>query len=141
MIVRCVLLVSLGIGASACGSSSPRVSSTVDAKLETQVVLDGGTDRRATLLCDGGAATGTGYLVAEADARAACAAVLREENHKLLVEGPAADRVCTEIYGGPQKATVTGEIRGARVNATITRTNGCGIADWEALVPLLGKPE
>lgn len=37
---------------------------------------------------------------------------------------------CTEIYGGPQQALVTGRLRGYPVRATFNRTNGCEIARW-----------
>jgi hypothetical protein len=49
-------------------------------------------------------------------------------------EPTAADQPCTEIYGGPGKATVTGTLDGAAVNATFSRSNGCEIARWEKLV-------
>src|SRR5919198_4610550 len=41
------------------------------------------------------------------------------------------DAVCTEIYGGPQTALVTGRLRGSRVGARFNRRNGCEIARWE----------
>ena len=40
------------------------------------------------------------------------------------------DVVCTEIYGGPQKAFVTGRLRGHRVRASFDRHDGCEIARW-----------
>lgn len=48
------------------------------------------------------------------------------------------DAVCTEIYGGPQTAHVEGTVDGRPVDADFSRTNGCEIARWEALQPLLG---
>jgi|SRR3990170_699035 len=50
------------------------------------------------------------------------------------------DIVCTEIYGGPQKARVVGTVAGARVWATFTRTNGCEIARWARISPWLVPP-
>src|SRR5262245_1142702 len=41
---------------------------------------------------------------------------------KLFAPVPASS-VCTEIYGGPQKARVVGTVRGQPVLATFTRTN------------------
>ena len=41
------------------------------------------------------------------------------------------DAVCTEIYGGPQTALVTGRLRGSRVRAHFDRHDGCEIARWE----------
>lgn len=47
------------------------------------------------------------------------------------------DAVCTEIYGGPQVARVVGAVKGVRVWASLSRTNGCQIARWERLSPWL----
>jgi hypothetical protein len=43
---------------------------------------------------------------------------------------------CTMIFGGPQKATITGTLDGQPVNASFERSNGCEIARWENLVKL-----
>jgi hypothetical protein len=40
------------------------------------------------------------------------------------------DAVCTQIYGGPQTARVTGRFRGRIVWVRFTRRNGCEIARW-----------
>jgi hypothetical protein len=37
---------------------------------------------------------------------------------------------CTDLYGGPQQALVTGRLRGYSVRAGFSRTNGCEIARW-----------
>jgi hypothetical protein len=42
-------------------------------------------------------------------------------------------QVCTQIYGGPQQARVTGTLGGRRVSARFRRTNGCEIARWNRL--------
>lgn len=67
--------------------------------------------------------------------RAAC--------RRLARDGPAlfapvpGNAVCTEIYGGPQKARVVGTLGGRRIWATFTRQNGCHIARWDRLSPWL----
>ena len=48
--------------------------------------------------------------------------------------------VCTEIYGGPQKARVIGAVGGRRIWATFTRENGCHIDRWNRLSPWLLPP-
>jgi len=48
--------------------------------------------------------------------------------------------VCTQIYGGPQKARIVGTVAGKRVWATFTRANGCHIERWNRLVPWLLPP-
>ena len=38
---------------------------------------------------------------------------------------------CTQLYGGPQTARVTGTFRGRSVWARFARRNGCEIARWQ----------
>ena len=47
------------------------------------------------------------------------------------------DAVCTLQYGGPQTATIEGTLRGEPVDARFSRENGCEIARWRAVEPLL----
>jgi len=44
---------------------------------------------------------------------------------------------CTQIYGGPEEAFVRGRFRGRRVWANFDLRNGCEIARWKRLRPLL----
>jgi hypothetical protein len=37
---------------------------------------------------------------------------------------------CTQIYGGPQEALVSGRFRGESVRSRFSRKNGCEIARW-----------
>lgn len=46
---------------------------------------------------------------------------------------------CLQIYGGPQTATIEGRWRGAPVRATYRRTDGCEIARWDGVAPVLGS--
>lgn len=48
---------------------------------------------------------------------------------------------CTQQYGGPEKAHMTGTLEGRRVDVTVARSNGCGIADYEALFAALGREQ
>ncbi|MEU6807141.1 SSI family serine proteinase inhibitor, partial [Streptomyces neyagawaensis] len=45
--------------------------------------------------------------------------------------------VCTMMYGGPATAHVTGTWAGRPIDARYDRGNGCEIARWDALVPVL----
>lgn len=75
---------------------------------------------------------------AEIDASAACEALDDAAVVERLVDGPPDDQVCTEIYGGADVAGITGSVSGQDVDATVDRTNGCGIADWDDLLdPIL----
>ena len=50
---------------------------------------------------------------------------------------PAA--ACTQQYGGPERAQVSGTFDGKPVDVVITREDGCGIADYEALFAAFGR--
>jgi hypothetical protein len=65
----------------------------------------------------------------------ALAAVKAEE-----LEPTPGDVACTELYGGPQTATVTGRLRGREIDARFSRVNGCEIARWQAATAILGRP-
>ncbi|WP_225805595.1 SSI family serine proteinase inhibitor [Streptomyces sp. NK15101] len=47
------------------------------------------------------------------------------------------DQMCTQMYGGPALAHVTGVWRGREVDARFSRANGCEIDRWKNLEPLL----
>lgn len=68
------------------------------------------------------------------DPEAACEALAELDDPFAPVR---SDAVCTEIYGGPQTATVAGTWNGDPVIANFSRTNGCEIARWDAHVQLL----
>lgn len=87
-----------------------------------------------TLVCqDGVPAAESKHPTAEA----ACTAL---KNKPALLNPPArsTDRACTQQYGGPQRATVTGIVDGTPVEATFARTDGCEIAAWNAAADVLG---
>jgi hypothetical protein len=54
-----------------------------------------------------------------------------------LAPVPAAT-ACTQIYGGPGVARVSGELRGRRVDARFELSNGCEIERWDRNRVLLG---
>lgn len=65
----------------------------------------------------------------------ACAR-LAEGGAKLVAPVPES-AVCTEIWGGPQRARVVGTIAGKSVWSTFSRVNGCHISRWDRLAPWL----
>ena len=68
---------------------------------------------------------------------AACAA-LKNNAALLSPDTKGTAQACTEQYGGPQQATVTGIVDQTPVDATFARTNGCGIGAWDAAQDVLG---
>jgi hypothetical protein len=103
---------------------------------ELTVELDRGDGTAAetyTLTCaDDGGAGGD-----HPDAAAACALLLGAEDPFAPLP---SDLACTEQYGGPQTARVRGIWRGEPVDLELSRVDGCRIAQWDALEPLLPGP-
>lgn len=91
----------------------------------------------ATLRC-GTSASATGFL--SKTPGSACALVHRGTLQKVTAK-QRTKRACTAVSGGPQRAHITGTINGHHVDLTVTRADGCGTSDWQALAPLLGNPE
>lgn len=117
-----------------CGSEDEEPAATTEAT-PGQVVLDirfddgeGGV-RRASLRCARGEPEATGYLD-EADPAGLCRSALALGS---LFTEQSPERVCTQIFGGPRTARVTGTLEGAEVNRSFSRQNGCRIAEWDRL--------
>ena len=93
---------------------------------------DEGVSFTYTITCLGDTATVTGDV--DLDEMAACLALAEPAVQTRLVEGAPADQVCTEQYGGPDVAVITGTLDEQPVDTTVDRTNGCGISDWDDLL-------
>jgi hypothetical protein len=50
------------------------------------------------------------------------------------------DAVCTQQYGGPETAHVRGRWGGEPVDLQLSRVDGCRLAQWDSLVPLVPAP-
>lgn len=129
-------------GPSGAAPTSPgptAAAPTAVAEVDLTINLTGApgaTPRQFRLVADGSApAAGTTLP----DPAAALAAV-KQYGAELLLKFPDPNRICTDQYGGPEVAVVTGWLDGKAVNATFKRTNGCEIASWQALAPLFGAP-
>ena len=113
---------------SACGGggAEPRSPAT---DLRVVIWPDGraGDAFRATLVCDPSGGD-------HPDPAAACRALAGRRD---ALEPVPPDAICTQIYGGPEEAEVTGTLEGRRVRASFNKRNGCEIARWQRLAPLL----
>jgi hypothetical protein len=47
--------------------------------------------------------------------------------------------LCAQVYGGPATASIDGTLDGNRVDARLAQTDGCRIAQWNALSEVLGS--
>ncbi|MBG6217884.1 hypothetical protein IWX75_002352 [Arthrobacter sp. CAN_A6] len=51
---------------------------------------------------------------------------------------PNTNVVCTQQYGGPQTASISGTVNGTQVRARFALTDGCEILRWNAVRGILG---
>jgi hypothetical protein len=111
-------------GCGGAGEERAATASTATTDLTVRVTRAGGGPRELALHC---------RPAGRCDER-------RLDRLRSALDG-AADRtrVCTEIYGGPERAHVTGVLRGRAVDVVVTRSDGCGIADYDALFAALGR--
>ena len=108
-------------------SAVPTASPSAESRL---AVLHRDGDKASTWQLTCSPAGGT-----HPDPQSACQAI--EKNDGAAFKPVDPDTMCTEVYGGPGTATITGTWRGQEVNSRLNLTNGCEIARWEALVGLL----
>jgi hypothetical protein len=104
----------------------------------------GGGDNLATLVIrvddDGDGPNAPRELKLDCDAptdSAACGAAAGTSAADLAPT--EAGTACTQLYGGPETASIKGTIRGEEVDATFSRRDGCEIARWERVAPLLDE--
>lgn len=69
---------------------------------------------------------------------AAALDAVRRHGEAVFFPKPGPPPLCTQQYGGPQTAVVTGTYLGREVNCRFSRTDGCEIARWRSMAPLLG---
>jgi hypothetical protein len=93
-------------------------------------------ERVAHLRCRGDTARADGFL-RSAGAGAACRRARAIAT--FLASRPSSKRVCTDVYGGRQRARITGTIGARHIDRRLKRTNGCEIGDWQHAVPLVPR--
>jgi hypothetical protein len=141
------VLLFFALFAAACGSSGVSNSGGTDstdpgdllgagpypvATLDITITHPDTGDLSYTISCLGDTATLLGDAAISAEQ--ACTALAGADVSARLIDGAPADQICTEIYGGPDLATIVGTHDGDTVNTTVDRSNGCGIDDWERLL-------
>ena len=113
---------------ASCGGGSQDVAAPAVTALVVEV-RDGSARPvdRLSLSCDrpGGS---------HPDPARACAGLARERQP---FAAPPPDAACTQVYGGPQTATVRGTYRGEPVTLHLSRADGCRTAQWDRLGALL----
>ena len=120
------VLVAAGCG-SGTGGGDAAAPPTTQPRYDLTITYwpngEDGPSSTATLTCDPNGGT-------HPDADKACAAL---DAHPEALHPVPTDMACTQIYGGDQVATIEGD--GTR--AMFNRSDGCQIARWDALAPVL----
>ena len=136
--MRFLLLAPVVLTVAACGGSGqgPTDSASSPGAAERTLVVEfsagnGTPTERYSLVC-GDEAGGD-----HPEPAAACARVLRMDDP---FAPPPTDLICTEQYGGPETARITGRWEGEEVDVALSRVDGCAIARWDAFVPLVPEP-
>lgn len=128
-----VLLAVAGCSSDGGDDGSPRPLPSADQTTDlTVVVSDGkGNQETFTVTCD--PAGGSHPRPESACEFLELAAKWGEDPFAPVPD----DAVCTQIYGGPETATVTGVWLGRDIDASFSRDNGCEIDRWDNAVALL----
>ena len=124
-------LIAVALLGCACGSDEPSPASSGNSDLaDLTVTVDRDGDKgtppeKIQLTCK---------APTDSDACGAAAGV------SAAALAPTPDgTACTQIYGGPETATIKGTIRGDAVNASFSRQDGCEIERWARVDPLLAQ--
>ena len=145
LFVLAAVLVLVGCGADDDGGpaapgtpdatgSDPAAGGISQAENDLQIEVDPGDGSAPltwTLTC-------VGFVEgSHPQAQAAC-------DHLAGLERPfaplPADVVCSQEYGGPETAHVVGRWGGEPVELDLSRVDGCRIAQWNSLVPVVPAP-
>ena len=114
------------------------VAATAPAPVTLTVLYSdaSGVEHVAHLRCRADSARADGFL---RTAGAATACRRARSIAVFLATRPSSKRICTQVYGGRQRARITGTIRARRIDRRLKRTNGCEIGDWQHAVPLVPR--
>jgi hypothetical protein len=119
-------------------SAAPLTAGPGQGNAELAIMVkpsESGTPANFTLVCQNGVPAAESQ---HPNAGAACTAL--KGNAAILSPAPrAADQICTQQYGGPQQATVSGVVDGKPVEAAFSLRDGCDIAAWNAAKDVLGS--
>lgn len=129
----CLAAGILGIILASC--AAPHAANEPQTRLEITIRADGTEiSEQYTLECAGEQAADSSTLP-----NAAEACLLLEQEPSRITQTVDPDATCTAIYGGPQRAEVSGILHGDSVDLSFSRHNGCAIQHWDSAAFLLGN--
>ena len=141
-----VLILTFGCADEIAETSGPTPGNTMPITPSEQATPTPSGDTDLTIVInDGSSSTVTWRLTCNPpggthpDPKAACRAL--EANGAVALPPVPKDKACTQIYGGPETASITGTWQGQPVMSRFARNDGCQISRWkllEGLLPLGG---
>ncbi len=137
MIVSALVATAGFVLAAGSGAPEPADGAQPEVRLEIRYDTGGDVKKTATLTCRGSRGRATGYLRKRSERRLCRAA--RELQGFLAT--PPQHEMCTEQWGGPDRARITGRIGRNVIDRRLARNDGCEIGDWDTAQPLLPKPK
>jgi hypothetical protein len=117
---------------SSAPSATPSGSSAEPADTDLTIVINDGSGSTKTWRLTCNPAGGT-----HPDPQAACQAL--EANGAAALPPVPKDKACTQIYGGPETATISGTWNGQTVMSIFARNDGCQISRWKLMAGLLPR--
>ena len=133
--MRVAVLIAALVAAVGCGAGS---SATIATGSQTSLAITVWSEGRA----EGAPARYTLRCAPASGTVAKPAATCRKLTAMTNPFAPTPrDTVCTDQYGGPQEAVVTGTYKGRKLWIALTARNGCEISRWNRLAFLVpGAP-
>jgi hypothetical protein len=127
--------VAIVLATSCAGATATVVGRTGPAVRLSISYFNGTTGHlQATLSCRPKPQRATGFLARRSTVLLCRRAV---QLRSFLASSPDPRRLCSLIYGGPQRAVISGTIGRTQIHRRFARTNGCEIADWSRVYLLL----
>jgi hypothetical protein len=140
-----VVLAAFALGAKQAAPQSDPPAARASSQTPVSLVIifnDGSGSRKgARLTCREGLTSATGFL-RRRDPRRLCRTARLQA--RFLASQPDPDRVCPQIYGGPETAHFRGTIGSRRIDRRFARRDGCEIDDWDrvaAMLPRIAEPQ
>jgi hypothetical protein len=129
------------LAASACGAASGGSPSASPAPSGSSSSPSTASEELVIVAQDGAGKTQTWRLTCDPpggthpDPTAACQALAK--NGATALAPVPRGTMCSQVYGGPQTAVVTGTWQGKAVKSRLSLVNGCETKRWKALAGLL----
>jgi Subtilisin inhibitor-like len=117
-------------GEVSTATPAERATAAEPGSTDLTIVVRDGSGKTSTwrLTCDPAGGT-------HPDPKSACRVL--EANGAAALPAVPKDKVCAQIYGGPETASITGTWQGNKIISQFARNDGCQISRWKLLEGLL----